>query len=262
MGRPGRFVGVGIDAYEGHEPLAHAVAEVKAVAEVLGEEFAGEPLLDPDQRQVTEYFETVPGCLDTGALVLLWCGHGVLSRSRLRLPTRRGEIDAAEVIFQCVKSGANQLLFIVDTCQAGAGVNEASVIASALLEDLSATTDHAWFGILVSCSTADIGAWDGAFGKALLQLLSDGPRSADMQRRWSRHNRLIRGDDLGQALLEDWTGEDQRPDFLRRGSAWYMLPNPLWDRVPRRRSSSTCCWPRGAGTAPISARGSPAGRPR
>jgi hypothetical protein len=33
-----------------------------------------------------------------------------------------------------------------------------------------------------------------------------------------------------QALLEEWTGEDQRPDFLRRGSAWYMLPNRLWDQ--------------------------------
>ncbi len=161
--------------------------------------------------------------------MLLWCGHGVLSRSRLRLPARRGEIDAAEVIYQCVESGANQLLFIVDTCRAGAGVGEASVIASALLEDVSAKVDHAWFGILVSCSATDIGARDGAFGEALLRLLREGPRSADMQRRWSRHNRLIRGDDLGQALLEEWTGEDQRPDFLRRGSAWYMLPNPLWD---------------------------------
>src|SRR5262249_57041684 len=124
---------------------------------------------------------------------------------RLGLRTGRGEIDAAEVIFQCVESGANQLLFIVDACQAGAGVHEASVIASALLEDLGATSDHAWFGILVSCSRADIGARDGAFGEALLELLTDGPRSPDMRRRWSRHNRLIRGDDLGQALLEDWT---------------------------------------------------------
>jgi hypothetical protein len=28
---------------------------------------------------------------------------------------------------------------------------------------------------------------------------------------------------------QEWTGEDQRPDFLSRGSAERMLPNPLWD---------------------------------
>ncbi len=33
----------------------------------------------------------------------------------------------------------------------------------------------------------------------------------------------------GQAVLEDWTGQDQRPDFLRRGIAWCMPPNPVWD---------------------------------
>ncbi|MEO7195039.1 MAG: hypothetical protein ABIZ05_09470 [Pseudonocardiaceae bacterium] len=231
MGGPGRFVGVGIDVYKGHERLAHAVAEVTTVAKLLSAEFAGEPLLDPDQAQVMNYLKTVPGCLDTGPLVLLWCGHGMRSGSMLRLATRDagGEINAAEVIYHCVRSGANQLLFIVDTCQAEAGVGEATAVASALLREVPPDAEHVWFGILVSCSAGDIGARDGAFGEALLRLLRDGPRSADMRRRWSRHNRLIRGDDLGQTLLEDWTGEDQCPDFLRRGSAWYMLPNPLWD---------------------------------
>jgi hypothetical protein len=79
------------------------------VAEVLGAEFVGEPLLGPDQTQVTEYLQAVTGCLDTGLLVLLWCGHGVLSRSRLWLPARRGEVDAARscplaVIRRCISA--------------------------------------------------------------------------------------------------------------------------------------------------------------
>jgi tetratricopeptide (TPR) repeat protein len=232
MGRPGRFVGVGIDVYDSHEPLEHAVAEVTAVAEVLGAEFVGEPLLDPDRAQVMNYLEAVAGCQDTGSLVMLWCGHGVQSGSMLRLATRDAgrEINASEVIHHCVKSGANQLLFIVDTCQAEAGVGEATAVASALLKEVPPDAQHVWFGIVVSCSAADIGARDGVFCEVLLRLLREGPRSPDMRRRWSRHNRLIRGDDLGQALLEDWTEEDQRPDFLRRGSAWYMVPNPLWDQ--------------------------------
>ena len=51
MERRGLFVGIGIDAYDSHEPLRHAVAEVNAVAEVLGTDFAGEPLLDADLAQ-------------------------------------------------------------------------------------------------------------------------------------------------------------------------------------------------------------------
>ena len=132
--------------------------------------------------------------------------------------------------FDTFRGTANQLLFIVDTCQAGAGVAEAGEVASALLEELPPNAEHVWFGILVSCSATDIGARDGAFGESLLRLFREGPRSPDMRRRWSKHDRWIRGDDLGQAVLEDWTGEDQRPDFLRRGRAWYMLRNPLWDQ--------------------------------
>ena len=229
--RAGRFVGVGIDTYEGHGPLEHAVAEVTAVAEALSGEFVGEPLLDADEAQIREHLKAVSGCVASGSLVLLWCGHGVASGTRLLLQTSddRGKVNAADVIAECTQSGANQLLFIIDTCQAGTGVAEASVVASALLEELPRDAEHVWFGILVSCSTGDIGARDGVFGDVLLRLLQDGPRSPKMQLRWSRYNRLICGEDLGQAVLEAWTSEDQRPDFLRRGSSWYMLPNPLWD---------------------------------
>ena len=227
----GWFVGVGIDAYDGHAPLERPVAEVAAVAEALDGEFAGQTLFNADETQVREHLKAVPGYVRRGSLVLLWCGHGVASGTKLWLQTRDsgGEVNAVDVISRCAGSGANQLLFIIDTCQAGAGVAEAGAVASALLEELPREAKHVWFGVLVSCSTGDIGARDGVFGDVLLQLLRDGPRSPDMQRRWSRHNRLIRGDDLGQAVLEDWTAQDQRPDFLRRGSSWYMLPNPLWD---------------------------------
>ena len=68
MERRGLFVGIGIDAYDSHEPLHHAVAEVNAVAEVLHADFTGEPLLDADLAQVLEHLKAVPACLDTGSL--------------------------------------------------------------------------------------------------------------------------------------------------------------------------------------------------
>lgn len=167
----------------------------------------------------------------SGSLVLLWCGHAVLAGGKLRLQTRdwNGEIDAAEVVYRCAQSGANELLLLLDTCHSGGGVIEAGEVAAKLLDEIPPDAAHVWFGIMASCSAADIGARDDAFGAQLVRLLREGPRSEDMQRRWSKHDRLIRGEDLGQALLEEWSGDDQRPEFLRRGSTWYMLPNPRWD---------------------------------
>ena len=107
------------------------------------------------------------------------------------------------------------------------------------------------------------GASDGAFGTVLMRLLERGPRSPDMQRRWSRHDRMIRGEDLGQALLEEWADEDQRPDFLRRGRAWYMLPNPLFDAgAPEVVVEHLLRAARGGAKRGRSGRGSPGGRPR
>lgn len=63
MEPPGRFVGVGIDVYEAHEALQHAVSEVSVVADMLRAEFAGEPLLDVDQAQVSESLKSIPGSM-------------------------------------------------------------------------------------------------------------------------------------------------------------------------------------------------------
>ncbi len=164
--------------------------------------------------------------------------------------------------FDTFRGTANQLLFIVDTCQAGAGVAEAGEVASALREERPPNAEHVWFGILVSCSATDIGARDGAFGESLLRLFREGPRSPDMRRRWSKHDRWIRSDDLGQAVLEDWTGEDQHPDFLRRAGSGACCGTRCGTRERPRRSSSTSCWRRGAGQARTTDHGSPAGRSR
>ncbi len=78
------------------------------MAEVLGADFGGEPLLDADHAQVQEHLEKVPDCRDTaGSLVLLWCGHGVQSGTKLWLQTRNdcGKINAADVIARCAESG-------------------------------------------------------------------------------------------------------------------------------------------------------------
>jgi hypothetical protein len=164
-------------------------------------------------------------------LVLLWSGHGVAEGGQLLLRTRDvgGEVEASEVVRRCVRSGAAQLLFMIDACHAGQGVADASRVASALLAEYPPEGERVWFGIVVSCRAIEQ-ARDGAFGAVLQRLLSEGPRSADMRRRWSRHNRLIFGDDLGAALVEDWHDQDQQPEFVSRGGRRrFMVPNPLWE---------------------------------
>jgi tetratricopeptide (TPR) repeat protein len=225
-----RFVGVAIDEYEAADlQLDYAVAEVHAVARLLTPNFAGQPICNATEDEVRRHLKALADERAT-ALVLVWSGHGRAEGGQLLLRTREsaGELEATEVIRHCVRSGAAQLLFLIDSCHAGQAVVDAARVASELLAEYPPDKERVWFGIVVSCRAAEQ-ARDGAFGALLQRLLSEGPRSADMRRRWSRHNRWISGDDLGAALLEDWEDEDQHLDFVSRGRRWMMIPNPLWD---------------------------------
>jgi hypothetical protein len=130
-----------------------------------------------------------------------------------------------------VKSGANQLLIVIDACFSGAAVNDAVKVASALLAERARTDDRVWFGILVSCNDVET-ARDGTFGAVLHRLLTQGPRRPITRVRWSPQNRLIKGEDLGDAAVDpqEWPpGFDQTPGFVRAGAGMPMIPNPLWE---------------------------------
>ncbi|WP_394613321.1 tetratricopeptide repeat protein [Lentzea sp. JNUCC 0626] len=230
--RPNVFVGVGIDHYAsatGLTNLEHAVADVKAVASALVPPFAGEPLIDADADAVHKRLRSMNGSAAGGTLVLMWSGHGAeLGGLRLATADEFDGVAASEVIRACVLSGASQLLLVIDTCSAAAAL-ESAAMARQLLQQFPTSDVRAWLGILVSCSATDVGARDGAFGPLLVKLLTEGPDSADQQRRWSKHNNQILGEDLGLALLEEWSGVDHRPEFLKDGHPLAMIPNPLYD---------------------------------
>ena len=232
-----RFVGIGIGTYRdpAHLALGHALGEVERVAALLG--WPGEVLRDPTKAVVQEYLDQqVVDCLpDGGALVLMWCGHAVRTPGvglRLVMHDSRGDevgvVLAAEVVAACAASGADQLLFIVDTCFSGAAVPTATEVASELLAARPPNSAHVWVGVLASCAATDT-AVDGVFGRQLLTLLENGPSTPDLRRRWSAHNRRLRGDDMCDALLKEWVGEDQLPQYRAAGNAQPMLPNPLFD---------------------------------
>jgi hypothetical protein len=203
-----------------------------------------------------------------GSLVLLWSGHAVRSPvDGLRLLTRdSGDYDddglgvCSDVAATCAQSGAGQLLLIVDSCFSGEAV-AAGELAARIMQRSPPEAAHVWVGVLTSCLPAEM-ARDGVFSQRLAELLADGPEAglgtrALLVQRWSPQSAYIRGDDLCDVVLKTWGSAAHRPDFLSRGSAWWMFPNPRYDRARRSRWWSTCCGRPAAAPGRMSSPGSP-----
>ncbi|MGZ6564617.1 MAG: AAA family ATPase [Solirubrobacteraceae bacterium] len=234
----GRFVGVGVDEYSAQSlrRLEHAVEDVREFRRLLGGAFVGDPLLNPTEDEVRELLGEVKGSMpEPGALVLLWAGHAVRSMTvRLRLLARNsdpakdqgfdviGDVGSAGAL-----SGANQLLFIIDTCFSGEAVSAAEVVA-AVLQGQPPDASRLWVGVLASCLSVET-ARDGLLGRKMRELLERGPEDPLLRVRWSRHNEFLRGDDLCDAVLKEWDSEVQAPQFQANGNAWWMFRNPLYD---------------------------------
>ena len=232
-----RCVGIGVSEYDkGHDQLDHAVPDIEAFAGLIAEAFECTVLANPSEQEARECLKGLRGSMeDGGALVLLWSGHGVPSPADgLRLLGRDSgsyQTDglgvASEAAGPCAESGANQLLFIIDTCFSGKAVS-AGEVAARIVQQLAPAGKQVWVGVLTSCLPMET-ARDGLFGERLVKLLRSGPDAAELRVRWSPHSVFIRGDDLCDALLKEWGSPAQSPDFLGRGSAWWMFPNPLYE---------------------------------
>ncbi|NUT49911.1 MAG: tetratricopeptide repeat protein [Saccharothrix sp.] len=226
------FVGVGVDRYErgtGLRDLHHAVAEVRGVGDALAPVFEREGVEDATAEQVQGLLLDVEQSSGIGSLVLVWAGHAE-DRLGLRLATRdaRRGVAAVEVVRSCLLAGADQVLLVIDACQAGEVGLEATAMVERLREQWT-DAGRSWVGLLMSCSGFDVGARDGEFGLLLTRLLRDGPRSRMRRLLWSRHNEFVDGATLGATVLEEWDGVDQEPVFRSDGLAGPLLPNPLLD---------------------------------
>jgi hypothetical protein len=235
-------VGIGVSKYtdDGIPVLSNAVADVEAVARFLGASFDCTLLPNPDQRTVRDYLARLPGAMSSGgSLVLYWSGHAVISRSgelRLLATDARREfpsdgLTVADIVAPCTETGADQLLFIVDTCFSGQALKPADV-AARFMEPVPEEHDL-WVGMLSSCLSMEM-ARDGLFGQHLTRLLksgpSPGPRVRDLLvQQWSARNEFIRGYDLCDALLKTWDSQAHTPVFLSSGSAGWMFRNPRYD---------------------------------
>ena len=231
------FVGIGVGTYpQEYDELAYAVRDVDDFRGLLGSDFDGEPKRNPTKAQISEYLDSLAGALaGVTSLVLLWSGHAIRSPAGgLRLLAAdsgsglSAGIPPSEVIGPCAESGASQLLFIIDACSAGQGLGSATEVGAALLQAEPPDAQHAWVGVIASCSALET-ASDGLFGQRLRALLTDGPQDPTRRVMWSKHTEFISGEQLGTALLEEWGGGVQPPQFRRDGAALGMFRNPLYD---------------------------------
>ncbi|WAZ21514.1 tetratricopeptide repeat protein [Streptomyces cinnabarinus] len=232
----GRLAGIGVGEYtsDAHRRLDHAVGDVEALSRLLGAAFDGEPLRNPTESEARDHLRSLRGTLPAdSALVVAWSGHGSLpAAGGLRLlgsdsgPYASDGVPLVDVVLPCAESGANQLLFVFDTCFSGDGIS-ADDLATLIMRETQAA-GRVWVGVVTSCLPPEK-ARDGLFGQRLRKVLTDGPDSQVLRMRWSVHNKYVRGDDVCDAVLKEWGSGAQTPDFRSRGSAGWMFPNPLHD---------------------------------
>ena len=234
-----RFVGIGVDECDA-EPLrtlTHAVSDVTQLHELLAAQgFEGQPLENPTEVEARQFLRGLRSSLSGGALVVVWSGHGKASEADyLRLLGRDSSMSsqaeglgAGEVAALGAESGANQLLFVIDTCYSG----QAAAIAAAagrMLLGRPTEGGPTWVGVLASClSVAE--ARDGLLGEQLRRVVRYGPETPELRVRWAPQIPSVSGYEVCDAVLKDWERKDvQRPQLRTDGSAWFMFNNPLYD---------------------------------
>lgn len=244
MSGDGLFLGVGVDHYV--DPylvdLPGSADEVRAIADLVGDHFGIHVLRDPDEAAIVEELRANAGHFsdDAGAAVLMWSGHGIPGAGsnslRLLAHDSRNEpsdgLDAVEVATRVAATGASQILMIIDTCYAGNAVDAVKQVEN-YFRDNPPVGDWCWFGLLAACGPEKVRQHQLA--RQLERLLKEGPspegpHGEDIRRRWSTHHRLIRGDDLWDALIKQWdhSTAETEPRFTSTGDARPFIRNPLW----------------------------------
>ena len=236
------YVGIGVGIYDDSEvfsPLPGAVSEVRDVATVLATHgYQVSVIPDPTKAALL----AGPDALDAklpptslsagGSLVILWSGHGEPTpEHKFHLISRDTSSGSTPVVTaetlagMAARTGAGQILLILDTCYSGSGVIQGLDVADRVLRELPSRDKQVWFGVVASAMDLDR-AREGVFAGRLLKLLRDGPDDPVLQLRWSAYSARVRGDDLIDALLKEWDVPDQIPKVASVGSAWLMFRNP------------------------------------
>ncbi len=234
-----RYVGIGVGNYKHYSELSKAITDVREIGEVLKQYyFEGRLIEDPDSEKIWPELNSkieMNSFPSGGSLIVLWSGHGENSpEGKLRLvptdglPSGTPEPSSETLAGFAARTGASQILLILDTCYSGRGVTPSVDIAARVIRELPPNAQKVWFGVVAS--TMDFArARDGIFGSHLLRLLREGPVSAENCLRWSIHSAGVRGDDFIDALFDEWDDSYQKPKRAETGHPSILLPNPNYD---------------------------------
>src|SRR5580765_87269 len=234
-----RFVAIANATYAALPALTRAVPDSQELAEVLRSGHGFEPAVvsDLDRGAVLIAIDNKlhKDTLTGGSLILSWVGHATRGDRNVLSLMARSEGEDVEVVEAgklgqfAARTGARQMLVLIDTCYSGGGVVDA-VAAATAVDQGRASPGMASF-VVVAASLADEPSRSGILIRELLRILKEGPRKPDF--RWNRSRKFITGHDLAQALLEDWSEPRHTPYSVSAGRVFDLVRNPLYqENVP------------------------------
>ncbi|MCX5334690.1 AAA family ATPase [Streptomyces sp. NBC_00140] len=172
-----------------------------------------------------------------GPAIVVWSGHGVLDGDRdLRLvmhdthdtEDEEQTYSARLLTNAALRSRADQVLMLIDTCHAGAGVVESLQKALSTWSVRSLPDGrYTWLGVVASCRPQEKAEGRGVLLEAVTEVLRDGPRAKEYRHEWSPRNWRVTGAAVIRAALEQWPeDEGQRPVPASLGQDLPMFGNP------------------------------------
>ncbi|MFD3553017.1 caspase family protein, partial [Streptomyces goshikiensis] len=240
----GTALGVVVENYQSgrFRQLTGATAQMRELCELLEERGYGTTVVeDPEWNDVNKplggWARNWRATGGHGPAVVLWSGHGVLDDRELRLivrdtvdPEFAGDVHSADLLASTASlSGADQVLLLIDTCHAGAGVAPSLERALGKLAQQNLPPGRsAWFGVIASCRPQEKAEAGGILLDAFARVLREGPRTDEYRHLWSRHNGQVSGNTVIQTVLAEWPAEvGHRPLDARTGQDRLMFANPL-----------------------------------
>ncbi|MFG2980297.1 tetratricopeptide repeat protein [Streptomyces sp. NPDC048258] len=245
----GTALGIVVEHYESprFRTLTDATARLRELCALLeGHGYRPTVVEDPGRdalrASVTAWSDDWNATGGHGPAIVVWSGHAVLDDRALRLIVRdtRAERDADgaysadRLASAALFSGADQILMLIDTCYAGAGVMESLREALGKLAKTSLPPGRtAWLGIVASCRPLEKAEAGGILVKTVTEVLRDGPRSAEYRHEWSRRNGRVTGSAVMRAVADQWPQEaGQRPVPATIGEDLPMFGNPRRRAAP------------------------------
>ncbi|MBT2540323.1 tetratricopeptide repeat protein [Streptomyces sp. ISL-44] len=241
----GTALGIVVENYRNSKKfraLTGAISQMRELCALL-EERGYTPTVLPDPGQpdikaaVKDWATGRTAAQGRGPAVILWSGHGVLDSWGLRLVLHDtddaqygDETYSANLLTEAaVRSGADQMLLLIDTCHAGAGVMESLDTAFGKLSAKNLPPGRStWLGVLASSRPQEKAEAAGILLETLTRVLREGPGSEDYRHEWSSRNGQVSGATVIHTVLAQWPEEvGHKPVPAMFGEPRLMFDNPL-----------------------------------